>query len=135
MYPNGKCKTCAKAWQKAWHKTNPEKWRVWRKSNSEKVRAADRAWAKRNPLRSIYDGMLKRCKNPVGRNKGYAGVKVCRRWRKYSNWLADMGPRPSPKHSLSRLADVPLYSPKTTVWGTLKHQAEQRRIKRERMTA
>ena len=75
--------------------------------------------------------MVYRCK----KSKKYSGVKVCRRWLTYSNFLADMGKRPSPQHSLSRLADVPLYSPKTVVWGTRSHQELQKRTKRERMKA
>lgn len=54
-----------------------------------------------------WDAMKRRCYNPSTKHfehYGGRGIKVCDRWRgSYSNFLADMGRRPSPKHSLDRI--------------------------------
>lgn len=47
-----------------------------------------------------------RCENPNDKDYGIyggRGIKTCDRWRnRFANFLADMGPRPSPRHSLDR---------------------------------
>ncbi len=54
-----------------------------------------------------WDAMKRRCCNETTKHfehYGGRGIKVCDRWRdSYSNFLADMGRRPSPKHSLDRI--------------------------------
>lgn len=45
----------------------------------------------------IWMSMKKRCQNPKAqayKNYGGRGIKVCRRWQKFENFLADMGTRP-----------------------------------------
>jgi hypothetical protein len=53
--------------------------------------------------------MKTRCFNPKHkfyRNYGGRGIKVCRRWRRsFANFLADVGPKPSPELSIDRYAD------------------------------
>jgi hypothetical protein len=81
-----------------------------------------------------WNSMLDRCTNPRTQWwKNYGGatppVRVCRRWKSFENFLADMGPRPAGT-SLSRLADSGDYKPGNVVWGTRAHQAEQQRLKK-----
>jgi len=78
--------------------------------------------------------MIQRCTNPKHKFYKYyggAGVKVCERWLTFENFLADLGKRPSPKHTLSRIADSGNYKKGNVVWGDRKHQEEQRKIKNQ----
>src|SRR5690242_20501769 len=58
---------------------------------------------------SSYTNMVARCISPTatGYNLyGGRGIKVCDRWlgdSGFSNFLEDMGPRPSVKHSIDRI--------------------------------
>lgn len=54
---------------------------------------------------TVWKGMLRRCRNindPNFAKYGARGIKVCERWLKFENFLADMGKRPSEKHQLDR---------------------------------
>lgn len=56
---------------------------------------------------------------------GGAGIKVCARWESYANFLADMGRKPTPDHSLDRWPDQKgNYEPGNVRWAT---QIEQQR--------
>ena len=71
--------------------------------------------------------MHTRCYNPnISEWARYGGrcIKSCDRWKDdFSLFLADMGPRPSPAHSIDR-KDVDLdYDPDNCRWATKKEQA------------
>jgi len=44
------------------------------------------------------------------------GIRVCERWGTFAHFLADMGPRPSPRHSLERLDGDAGYGPGNVEW-------------------
>lgn len=74
--------------------------------------------------------MIQRCTNKNHVNfstYGGRGVTVCERWLKsFENFLADMGERPSKKHSLDRV-DVNIgYSKDNCRWATSKQQANNK---------
>lgn len=77
-----------------------------------------------------YHGMRQRCE--YQKNKRYAryggrGIKVCERWVvSFANFLADMGSRPSPAHSIERLDVDKDYEPGNCVWATKEEQANNR---------
>ena len=76
--------------------------------------------------------MKSRCYNPKNKKfylYGGMGVKVCRRWREsFANFLADMGPRPSKRHSIDRYPDPwGDYEPDNCRWATPKQQRASRR--------
>ena len=46
---------------------------------------------------NVWRGLLKRCENPKDKDYsryGGRGIKVCKRWHDFSNFMDDMGPRP-----------------------------------------
>lgn len=67
-----------------------------------------------------------RCAHPVGRNAAYEGIRVCGRWDVYENFLADMGRRPSPGHSIERKDASRNYEPDNCVWATATEQSRNR---------
>jgi hypothetical protein len=77
--------------------------------------------------------MIGRCENSnVERYPSYGGrgIKVCERWRgSFKNFLADMGRKPTPKHSIDRIDVDGNYEPGNCRWAT---NSEQQRNKRPR---
>ncbi len=69
--------------------------------------------------------MKERCFNPkikAYKNYGARGIKVCDRWIKFENFLADMGEMPEGL-TLERIDNEKGYFPGNTKWGTRKEQA------------
>jgi hypothetical protein len=74
--------------------------------------------------------MKQRCNNPnfiEYFRYGERGVKVCKRWNTYANFLADMGRAPSPKHSIDRIDNDGDYWPKNCRWATASEQSKNRK--------
>lgn len=84
----------------------------------------------RTPEYSSWNSMRDRCLNPSSRdysNYGGRGIKVCKRWDDYRCFLADMGRRPSPEHSLDRIRVNGNYKPSNCRWSTAVTQQRNRR--------
>lgn len=80
--------------------------------------------------------MIQRCynkKHPSYHNYGGRGIRVCRRWRfSFENYLADVGKRPSPKHSADRYPNNATgnYEPGNFRWATRREQSRNLRTNR-----
>lgn len=87
--------------------------------------------AQRTAEYDCWAHMLRRCHTPTTRgyhNYGGRGIAVCDRWRNsFENFFADMGRRPSPKHSLDRIDVNGNYEASNCRWADLKTQCNNRR--------
>ena len=87
----------------------------------------------RTPEYNAWINMKDRCFNPNSKNYsnwGGRGITVCDRWLNLENFLADMGSRPSAKHSLDRIDNNGDYSPKNCKWSTKAEQENNKRNNR-----
>ncbi len=78
-----------------------------------------------------WDAMLRRCLNPdhpYWKDYGDRGITVCTRWiESFENFLTDMGPKPTRRHSLDRKDNELGYSPENCRWSTSNEQCRNRR--------
>jgi UTP-glucose-1-phosphate uridylyltransferase len=74
--------------------------------------------------------MISRCHNSrVEKYQDYGarGIVVCERWRSFESFLADMGEKPSPTHSIDRIDVNGNYELSTCRWSTPSEQANNKR--------
>lgn len=78
---------------------------------------------------SSWDSMIGRCfrsSNASYARYGGSGISVCDRWRKFENFLEDMGARPSEGFSIERIDSKSGYCVENCKWATDKEQAQNR---------
>ena len=77
--------------------------------------------------------MKTRCLNSKAtsyKNYGGKGIKVCKHWLGFENFLNDMGERPSKKHCLSRIDHDQDYGPGNVKWILRSENSRESMIRR-----
>ncbi len=83
----------------------------------------------KTPEYEIWKTMRSRCNNPnsdVYKYYGGRGIRVCKRWDSFKNFIGDMGPKPEGK-SLDRIDNAKDYCPDNCRWATRTEQTQNRR--------
>lgn len=91
------------------------------------------AGGKVSPEFRCWEAMLQRCRNSKHKSfkdYGARGITICERWDSFEAFSADMGPRPSPEHSIDRRDNNGNYEPGNCHWTTRVAQSNNRRSSR-----
>jgi hypothetical protein len=88
------------------------------------------------PEHKAWSNMIERCYTPSHQDYeryGARSISVCDEWRQsFSAFLAHVGKRPSPLHSLDRINNDGNYIHGNVRWATKKEQANNRRAPKRR---
>lgn len=79
---------------------------------------------------AIWENMISRCQNKNNKaykNYGARGIVVSDEWKDFKNFFADMGNRPSLKHTLDRIDNQGNYCKENCKWSSWNEQARNRR--------
>lgn len=87
----------------------------------------------RTPEYAAWASMRHRCQVPSAAaypRYGGRGIGVCEAWSSVAQFVKDMGPRPSPLHTLEREDNDGDYSPGNCRWATVAEQNKNRSVSR-----
>lgn len=80
------------------------------------------------PEYRAYQSAKTRCTNPnVTCFPEYGGRGIKFLFSSFDQWFAELGPRPSPKHSVDRIKNDLSYAPGNVRWATKKEQVHNRK--------
>lgn len=88
---------------------------------------------KSSKIYMAWDAMHQRCTNSKTENfnrYGGRGIRVCVRWKKFENFLKDMGEPPTQQHSINRIDNDGNYCKSNCEWALPKRQARNKRNNR-----
>lgn len=82
-------------------------------------------WQNKTPEYRVWEGARNRCRNP--NNRSYAryggrGITFSAVFDDFAVFLAEIGPRPSPNHSIDRIDNERGYEPGNIRWATRSEQ-------------
>lgn len=100
----------------------------YRRDRAEHLTARHRQ--SKTPEHNTWRQMRARCTNARHQkfpDYGGRGITVCSEWNSFERFLADMGPRPSPKHSIDRKDNDGPYAPSNCRWATSPQQRRNTR--------
>lgn len=81
---------------------------------------------------SSWSCMFQRCYREDHKSFKYyggRGISVCKKWKKFENFIEDMGMKPTSQHSIDRINADKNYIPSNCRWATKKEQAINKRKK------
>lgn len=84
-----------------------------------------------SPAYRVWCSMRERCLTPTnGRYHQYGGrgIRICKRWMRFENFVADMG-QPQKGLTLERKDNDKGYCPSNCIWATRSQQARNRRAR------
>lgn len=83
------------------------------------------------PEYRVWAELIQRCRNPKSKqfkDYGGRGITVCDLWQKsFAAFIAEVGPRPSPTHTIDRRENNRGYEPGNVRWATRGEQIRNRR--------
>lgn len=89
--------------------------------------------AKAHPLYHTWRSMRQRClrpSHPKYKDYGGRGISICAEWNSFFKFVEDMGPKPSPHHSIDRKDNNGNYEASNCRWATVSEQNSNRRPKK-----
>lgn len=122
---------------RGWCRHHYNRWHLHGDPNPPNVRPCIRDGKNQHPLFRIWVGIHSRCENRNYKEfalYGGRGVSVCERWHGsegFWNFVTDMGPRPSLKHSIDRYPNLNgNYEVGNCRWATSRQQCRNMRNNR-----
>jgi len=83
-----------------------------------------------SPTYNTWKNIRARCNNKRNtqyKDYGGRGIKVCKEWGTFNNFLHDMGKKPGPKFQIERLNNSLGYNKTNCVWATIHTQQRNKR--------